>query len=602
MSARPTSWAFARRWLPPVIGPVLVLVIGLVASSDAFWTYLVTSAAVAYVLTASFNLIYGYAGIFSLAHVALYGIGAYAAVLLEMRAGLPFLLATAAAMVVAALVSVLLWWPTRHLKELFLAIATLGFAVTAEELFLKWTSLTGGGTGLLGIEPASVLGVELLSGKIAYYWLCGIGALLAWEVSRRLTASGMGRKFVALRDAPVALAATGVSPGRVRLVAFIVSGALAGLAGSLFAHQALFISSESFGLDRLILLVLATLIGGAGTALGPLLGVAVLVAVDEAGAAIQDYRLLVFGVAIILLLGYGRDGVSGALAAVARRLRRPGASGTAPVGRDLGGPAPTLQPRHGSDRSLLTVSGVSVTFGGVSALQGVDLTIRPGRVVGLVGPNGAGKTTLVNVVTGHVQPTAGRVEVDGVRVDGARPDQTARRGVVRTFQTPRLIPALSLLDNVTVGFAANATASDLEEVLDLPRARRDSREQRATALALLQRLGIVEHAQEMVGAQPYGVQRLAEIARALATSPRFVLLDEPGAGLTDHERARLTLIVRELTEAGIGFLLIDHNVSFVAGVSDEVVVLDQGSVIASGQPDEVLQRREVVAAYMGGGA
>jgi branched-chain amino acid transport system permease protein len=589
------------RWVPAAIGPVLVIVVGLIASTDSFWTYLVTSAAVAYILTASFNLIYGYAGIFSLAHVALYGIGAYAAVLLQMRLGLPFLLATAAAMAVAALVSVLLWLPTRHLKELFLAIATLGFAVTAEELFLKWTSLTGGGAGLLGIDPANVLGVDVLSGELEYYWLCGVGALLAWEVSRRLTASGMGRKFIALRDAPVALAATGVSPGRVRLVAFIVSGALAGLAGSLFAHQTLFISSESFGLDRLILLVLATLIGGAGTALGPLLGVAVLVGVDEAGAAIQDYRLLVFGLAIIVLLGYGRNGVSGALMYLVHRLQR--ARGAAHVAAPVvPEPAPPLEPRHGSDSSLVTVSGVSVRFGGVTALEDVDLVIRPGEVLGLVGPNGAGKTTLVNVVTGHVVPATGRVEIDGARLDGARPDQTARRGVVRTFQTPRLIPELSLLENVAVGFAANARANDVEEVLNLPRARRDSREQRAAAYWLLERLGIEQHAAEPVGAQPYGVQRLVEIARALATGPRFVLLDEPGAGLTDQERERLTGIVRELAGSGFGFLLIDHNVSFVTAVSDQVVVLDHGRVLASGEPGEVLQRREVVSAYMGGTA
>jgi ABC-type branched-subunit amino acid transport system ATPase component/ABC-type branched-subunit amino acid transport system permease subunit len=578
-----------------------MLAVGLVARTDPFWIYLVTSAAVAYVLTASFNLIYGYAGIFSLAHVALYGIGAYVAVLLEMRAGLPFLLSTVIAMVVTAFFGVLLWWPTRHLKELFLAIATLGFAVTADELFLKWTSLTGGGTGLLGIQPAELFGHQVLSGDTSYYWLAGVGALLAWEVSRRLTASGMGRKFLALRDAPVALAATGVSPGRVRLVAFTVSGALAGLAGSLFAHQALFISNESFGLDRLILLILATLIGGAGTSLGPLLGVAVLVGVDEAGAAIQNYRELIFGVAIILLLGYGRNGVSGLITSALARVRRSAAVAPDSAAVDAG-PLPPLVPRDGTDTSLLTVADVSVAFGGVTALQHVDLVLRPGHVLGLVGPNGAGKTTLVNVVTGHVTPTSGRVEFDGRRLDGSRPDETARHGVVRTFQTPRLVPSLSLVENVAVGFAAHATATVVEEVLDLPRARRDSAEHRRAARALLHRLGIAEYADKAVGSQPYGVQRLAEIARALATSPRFLLLDEPGAGLTEGEREVLTSIVRELTATGIGFLLIDHNVSFVAAVSDEIVVLDGGKVIGSGSPDEVLKRAEVVEAYLGGAA
>lgn len=589
-----------RRWWISGIGLLVVLVVGLVASTDPFWTYLVTSAAVAYVLTASFNLLYGYAGIFSLAHVAIYGIGAYAAVLLEMRAGFPFLLATVVAMGVTALVGALLWWPTRHLQDLFLAIATLGFAVTMDELFLKWTSITGGGQGLLGIQPAELFGHEVLSGTTSYFWVAAAGALITWEVCRRLTASGMGRKFIVLRDAPVGLTATGVSPGRVRLTAFAVSGALAGLAGSLFAHQTLFISSESFGLDRLILLILAVLIGGSGTAAGPLLGVAVLVGVDEAGAAIQDFRELIFGLAIILLLGYGRNGVSGLVNSMVQRMRRPSSRGLDIVTHDLG-PLPHLVPRLGTDASLLKVTDVCVTFGGVTALEHVDLVLRAGHVLGLVGPNGAGKTTLVNVITSHVVPISGRVEFDGLRIDGSHPDETARRGVVRTFQTPRLVPDLSLVENVAVGFAAQAEATVFEEVLDLPRARRDSAEHRRAARALLHRLGLSEYADKAVGSQPYGVQRLAEIARALATSPRFLLLDEPGAGLTDGERAILTTIVRELTEVGIGFLLIDHNVSFVAGVSDELVVLD-GKVIGSGQPSDVLQRSDVVEAYLGGAA
>jgi branched-chain amino acid transport system permease protein len=592
-----SPFAGPRPWWHMTFAPVALVVLALVVQGDAFMVYLAITAVTAYIFTASFNLIYGYAGIFSLAHVAVYGIGAYGACLLEMKAGVPFLAATVAAMVLCSLVGIVLWWPTRHLKDLFLAIATLGFAVTVQEILLKWTSLTGGAEGLLGIPLAEVGGYDIVSNTSDYYWLAALGALIAWEVSARLTSSGMGRKFVALRDAPVALAAVGVSPGRVRLVAFIVSSALAGLAGSLFAHQSLFIASESFGLDRLILLILAVLIGGAGTMLGPVVGVVALVFIDEAGVASAGYNTLILGVAIIVLLGYGRGGIVGLLGRVlelAMRSRRRSASSSNTVrDTEVSFDAP-------SDVPPLRVEDVSVVFGGVHALSNVSLEVQPGRVLGLIGPNGAGKTTLVNTITGHVAATSGRVMLGQQRIDGTLPDAVARRGIMRTFQTPKLIPAVSIVGNVALGFAGTAEASDLGEIFDSRKARRDSAAALGRARALLDALEVREDLEAPVGSQPYAVQRLTEIARALATAPTYLLLDEPGAGLNDHERSTLAVLIRRLAEAGLGIVLIDHNVSFVSDVSDEMHVLDGGRTLASGKPDEVLSRQEVVAAYFGG--
>lgn len=578
-----------------LFAPVVLVVLALVVQGDDFNVYLAITAVTAFIFTVSFNLIYGYAGIFSLAHVAVYGIGAYGVCLLEMRVGIPFLPATLAAMVMCAVVGMLLWWPTRHLKDLFLAIATLGFAVTVQEVLLKWTSLTGGAEGLLGIPLAEVMGREVNANTLDYYWLAAVGALIAWEVSARLTSSGMGRKFIALRDAPVALSAVGVSPGRVRLVAFLVSSMLAGLAGSLFAHQSLFIASESFGLDRLILLILAVLIGGAGTQLGPVLGVIALVFIDEAGVASAGYNTLILGFAIIVLLGYGRGGIVGLLRRpMLRWLRSRRSTATSP--------ARSAQVSFEGSTSAppLKVEDVTVEFGGVRALGGVSLEVSSGRVLGLIGPNGAGKTTLVNTITGHVAATSGQVRLGEHRLDGTRPDAVARHGVVRTFQTAKLIPDVSIIGNVAIGFAGGARATELGEVFDSRAARRDSVEALERAVGLLHALGVRDDLDEPVGEQPYAVQRLTEIARALATNPAYVLLDEPGAGLNDHEREVLAVIIRKLADAGIGVLLIDHNVSFVAQVSDDLHVLDGGRTLAAGAPDEVLARSEVVAAYFGG--
>ncbi|MCW2768267.1 MAG: hypothetical protein JWO11_4226 [Nocardioides sp.] len=587
-----SAFTMPRPWWQTLVTPVALVAIGLYVQNDLFHVYLAITAATAFILTVSFNLIYGYAGVFSLAHIAVYGIGAYAAALLEMKAGMPFLLATLLAMLLCAVVSVLIWLPTRHLRDLFLAIATLGLAVTVQELMLKWTSLTGGAEGLLGIPYAEVFGRQLAANSMDYYWFAAVSAFLAWELSARLTSSGMGRKFIAHRESPVALTAVGVSPGRVRLVAFVVSGMLAGLAGSLFAHGSLFVASESFGLPRLILLILAVLIGGAGTQLGPVVGVAALVFIDEAGAASSGYNTLILGVAILVLLGYWQGGVSRLLSLT--------------VGRWLRRPPPSIQPSRVSfpvveNTQVLRVEGLGVEFGGVHALDAVSLEVRPGRVLGLIGPNGAGKTTLVNCVTGHVALTTGRVVLGSERLDGRRPEAVAGLGVVRTFQTAKLLGAVSVVGNVALGFASRARATDLGEVLDSPAARADTRHSLKESVGLLHALGVDTNLWEPVGAQPYSTQKLVEIARALAGSPSFLLLDEPGAGLNEHECAILSDIIRRLAESGIGILLIDHNVSFVASVADDVHVLDGGQTLAAGTPDEVLARPEVVAAYFGGG-
>lgn len=234
------------------------------------------------------------------------------------------------------------------------------------------------------------------------------------------------------------------------------------------------------------------------------------------------------------------------------------------------------------------------------ALSDVSLTLEPGRVLGLIGPNGAGKTTLVNAVTCYVRPTEGRVLLGDDVVSDRRPDRVVDGGVVRTFQTARLIPDVTVAGNVTLGFARSAQASDWAEVLDLPRARRDTREALRRAYELLDALDVDTAPGQPVKDQPYATQRLTEIARALAAAPRFILLDEPGAGLNEGERAVLARVIRRVAESGIGVLLIDHNVAFVGDVSDTMHVLDGGRTIAEGTPEEVLSRTEVVAAYLGG--
>lgn len=576
-----------------LIGPAVIVLVGLVASTDPFWTYLATTAAIAYILTASFNIVYGYAGVFSMAHVALFGVGAYSGVLLEMRLDVPFPIATLGAMAAAGLLGFFLWWPTRALRDLYLAIATLGFAVMAEELIQKWTSITGGGQGLLGIPPANVFGEDLFSGDLSFFWLVGLGGAFAWEITRRLDRSGLGRRMVAYRDAPVALASTGESPQRIRAIAFVLSSVLAGLAGTLFAHHTLFISSESFGLGRLIELVLAALLGGLGTRLGPLIGVAALLAIDELGASFVEWRELIFGVAIIVLLGYSPGGVVGMVKRVfPTRASRESAR------RSERATLSELVGEH--DASTLAARHITVEFGGVRALDDVSFEVRSGQVLGLIGPNGAGKTTLLNSLTGHIVIKAGDASLGGDPIIDRRSFMVARRGIARTFQTPHLVPDDTVVDNVMIGSAQRRTASTIEEVLDIGRAPADTARASARAADLLEWFGVADLADARASEQPYSVSKFVEIARSVAMQPDFILMDEPGAGLTDEERSRLVTVIRELAASGIGIVLIDHNVSFVRDASDQMLALDGGRVIAHGEPDAVFASPEVVQAYLGG--
>lgn len=569
-------------------------------SGDRFLVFLATTACVSYVLALSYNLLYGYVGVFSLAHVAIFGIGSYAAVIAQTRAGLPFLVALVIAIAASAGVSALLWLPTRRLKGLFLAIATLGFATAVSEAFLKWTDVTGGAEGIYAIPFAKVAGRELPSNGVGYLLLCAFSAFVCWRVFARLERSLLRVEMTALRSAPNALVSVGGSPARPSLAAFVVSGSMAGLSGVLFAHQSLYISADSFDLHRLILLILAVQLGGPGTKLGPVIGVAAMLVIDEIGVATSDHKDLIMGLAVVVLLGYSRAGLVPMMATQIRRVvprRRVSISTTA---RDAAVELGALGIRN--DRPVtLAVSDVGVSFGGVRALNGVELSVRSGEVLGLIGPNGAGKSTLVNVMTGFVQGQVGEVTIDGVRLDGLSPDAVARLGVVRTFQSPQLMTEASAIENVMLGYTTRATASTAGEVFLTAAARRDVDNARAAAIDLLLDLGLpAEVLAQPIGSQPYAWQRMVEIARALITAPRFLLLDEPGAGINEEEREFVATMIRRVADAGVGVILIDHNVSFVRNASTSIVVLSQGEVLMSGEPDLVLADEQVAQVYFGG--
>jgi branched-chain amino acid transport system permease protein len=580
--------------------PVALALIGIVASQNAYWMLLASTGAVLYILTMAFNLSYGYAGIFNLSIVAIYGIGAFISIYAEVHLGWNFWLTIPFSVGICSLVSILVGLPTRRLNELFLAIETLAFGLAVNELIQNWTSFSGGANGVYDVPVPHFFGIALVGGRLPYFWLCAIGALLAYAIALRVSRSGVGRQLIALREGPRVLASVGVSPGVVSLATFGLCGGLAGLAGVLYGRLELFVSLGDFSFQQITLLLLATILGGAGYLWGPVVGVVVLLAMDEFSLATSQDWELIYGVVILVLLFLGGGGIAGLAARAAERFRkpvRPALATSPPVARSQPEASPPAS--HAESRSELGTDEVRVVFGGTAALIGASISVRSGEIVGIIGPNGAGKTSLVNAISGDVRVTAGDIRLDGRSVLGRTQDAIVRRGIGRTFQSPQFVPDLSVVDNVMLAHDGSGWVGLLRQLVPSARLRVAERRSRAVAMDLLHDFGIGEQAVRAGRQQTYGALRIAEIVRNLMLSPRFLLLDEPGAGLTEAERAELAVHVRQVRDRGIGVLLIDHNLPLIRTTCDRVYALHHGAVVAHGTPDEVLSHPEVVVAYLG---
>ncbi|TXL77568.1 branched-chain amino acid ABC transporter ATP-binding protein/permease [Vineibacter terrae] len=549
-----------------------------------------------YVMVAiGLNLLNGYGGQVSLGHGALVGIGAYAAALAMVDAQWSFWPAAALAMAAAAVVGAMMALPALRLSTWYFALVTLGFAQVMEGLMTEWRELTHGFAGVVGIPQPALLGYALPSTGL--YWLVLTLDLLAVAAVASLLRSRFGRALIAVRDNPVAATASGVSMVWIKMFAFVVSAAIAGLAGALFAVQKTVITPEDFTAEFSIFFLLVVVLGGAGRLWGPVVGALVFFLVPELLAALQSWRLLIYGAALLVLMLYAPHGLVGAVEAGWKRLRaRLGLSNIAPLpvtgAQQDGGIRPI-------DGVALSVRGVEKRFGGVAALAGVSLEVAPGTSHAIVGPNGSGKTTLLNMISGFYPVDAGAIAVGGRSVIGLAPHRIAHRGVGRTFQTPRMMPDLTVLDNILLGAFMAETQGALAATLRLPAARREQAQSLAEAMRYLDFVGLRERAMEPAGELPHGQQRLAEIARALVGRPRLLLLDEPAAGLSLDELDRLGELISAIRGLGTTVVIVEHHLELVANICSSVTVLERGAVLASGTPAEVFSNEAVISAYMG---
>jgi branched-chain amino acid transport system permease protein len=543
-------------------------------------------------------LLTGCGGLTSFGQAAFVGIGAYSTAYLSTSLGWSPWLGLLAALTLTALVALVIGFITLHLGGHYLPITTIAWGMAIYLLFGNFEFLGRYG-GLSNIPPVSLFGYRFEQMTQTYYlvWcIVGLCLLLATNLLR----SRQGRAIRALRGGIVLAESLGISTFQIRLTVFVLAAVLAGLAGWLYAHVQKFVSPAPFDLRAGIEYLLMAVLGGSGHVSGALIGAA---AVALSKDWLQDIlphvttnsgnlEIVVFGCLFILLLQYSRGGIVPALLPYLPRVHRPVPLLSAQTNRLPERQMPPIGQR------LLQLNGVSKSFGGLIAVDNVSFAVSAGELVALIGPNGAGKTTTFNLITGILPPSAGTIAFSGHDLTGKSARYAVSAGISRTFQHVKLRPAMSVLENVKLGTYSRSSAGLMSGALRLDRSEENSIE--ASALFQIDRVGLIEQALALAGNLALGQQRLVEIARALAANPTMLMLDEPAAGLRSREKAALANLLKTLRQGGMTILLVEHDMDFVMGLADRIVVLDFGKKLAEGVPNDIRRNAAVQEAYLGG--
>ena len=580
------------RGLAATIAGLAVLAAAASYFANGYQQYVIAMVAITAIVGVGLNVLLGLAGQLSLGHVGFYAIGAYTCAILTARYGWSFWLVLPLAGAVAASAGALLAVPALRVRGPYLAMVTIAFGFVIEQSAAEMKGLTGGWNGIMNIPRPAFAGLPMDEFGIGLLSIALLAVLLV--LFAQLRGSTWGLAMRATRDAEVASQSIGLDLVTIRAMAFVISAFLAGIAGAIFAILGNFVSPESFPFFQSITFLLVVLVGGAGTVLGPVAGAIVVVLLPEVLSFLAEYRLLFFGVLLLIVLWLVPEGIVGA---IGRRLRAADARTpqsdenrvAAFLATDTSGSAP-------GSREGLVVDGLAIAFGGTQAVNDVSLVAKPGEVTSIIGPNGAGKTTLLNLIGGFYRADRGSVVLDGVALPKGTTYRIARAGIARTFQTTQLFARMTVLENVLIALRRGGLGGVREAV-------GQGADADATALgcALLAFAGYRGSIHRPAGELPHVDRRLVEIARALATRPRVLLLDEPAAGLGEGDTKRLGALLQRIAKRGVAVVIIEHDMNLVMGISDHIVALDAGRRLVAGTPADVRANDDVRAAYLGEG-
>ena len=579
-----------------IVFALVMAAIPFIPGMPPFWIVLLDNIGLAALVAMGLVLLTGVGGLTSFGQAAFCGFGAYTTAVLTTSYGLSPWLTLPLSLIVSGVAAVILGLITVRLSGHYLPLGTIAWGISLFYLFSK-LEIVGRNDGISGIPPLAIGALQFTDpGKI--YFAIWIAVILCALLTLNLLDSRTGRAIRALRRGHIAAEAFGVQTARAKLLVFIYAAVLAGLSGWLYAHFQRAVNPTPFGLNAGIEYLFIAVVGGAGYVWGAVLGAGIVVVLKE---ILQSYlpvvfhgsaqlEIVIFGILLVALLQAAPGGIWPRLAALLKfsnRLPQP----KTPV---------YLPPREkvaASSDTLLDVQAARKQFGGVIAVNDVSFHVKAGEIVALIGPNGAGKSTTFNLITGVLRKSGGTISILGRNVDNAPPQEIAKLGVARTFQHVKLVPDMTVLENVAIGAHLRGHSGAIASMLRLD--RQDEAALLTEAALRIERVGLSDQMHQLAGSLSLGQQRIVEIARALCVDPALLLLDEPAAGLRHMEKQKLASLLRQLRAEGMSVLLVEHDMGFVMDIADRIVVLEFGTKIAEGTPAAIRTNPDVIKAYLG---